>query len=662
MAFLRITDGPARSDRPHKLESTPFVVGRANSCDLPIEDKLASRKHCRLVPGNGGGGWMLEDLGSRNGTLLNEKPLQAATSLRAGDRIRIGQVELTFDDSVQHAPHVPANEPQKQIATPMPETPSSAEPAFGAPGTVFELRFSGRCGTSTHILDGPVTTVGRSEEADIDINEPLASRIHCQFEVKATGIKVVDLESRNGTQVNGDTVNQKFLERTDRVQIGESIIEVASRLPLSTREMQHHAAATGSEGARPTASERDGIPAVKLPTPAPADRPVLTYTEDGEVRRFKVLADNVTIGRSEKAGLTLKEQLASREHVVVRLLPSGSYEVEDLGSRNGTRLNGRELRGKIELVHGDVIQIGAVSLRFDVPGQGPAPAPTVALGAAAYGPGGGAPGTGRVGSGAHPAAGVPEVGGRRRRRRRGAGGDGGDGNLGLIVGGVVAMVAVLAIVMVIVNSGTSRSSNTDDDDGYPRNSPIVRTTNSNTGSNTGSNVNINSGGNTNQGTPPRNTSSNGSGTTPVNNNGSTPPRNSNTGGTNNPPADDEDAWSNAPGISALERESRVAWVECHREVERLLDVEHYGEALQMLKSFLRKWDGQPRSEAATARAAAAVDKVTKEAKATWRNFYVPKIEALPPAERADKFGAEILEKFGGIPSIELEARDLGVMK
>lgn len=70
-----------------------FVVGRVAGCDLVIDDTKASRRHLRFVVA--GGVVELEDLGSSNGTLLNDKPVQKRM-LRDGDRVRIGKTELVF--------------------------------------------------------------------------------------------------------------------------------------------------------------------------------------------------------------------------------------------------------------------------------------------------------------------------------------------------------------------------------------------------------------------------------------------------------------------------------------------------------------------------------------------------------------------------------------
>lgn len=70
-----------------------FVVGRVAGCDLVIDDTKASRRHLKFVVA--GGVVELEDLGSSNGTLLNDKPVQKRM-LRDGDRVRIGKTELVF--------------------------------------------------------------------------------------------------------------------------------------------------------------------------------------------------------------------------------------------------------------------------------------------------------------------------------------------------------------------------------------------------------------------------------------------------------------------------------------------------------------------------------------------------------------------------------------
>ena len=65
-------------------------------------------------------------------------------------------------------------------------------------------------------------SIGRDTESDICLNDPLVSRRHCAISRADETIRVVDLESTNGTWVNGLTVREKELHHNDWVKIGTS--------------------------------------------------------------------------------------------------------------------------------------------------------------------------------------------------------------------------------------------------------------------------------------------------------------------------------------------------------------------------------------------------------------------------------------------------------
>ena len=71
------------------------VLGRGEQADIRLEDTFASSQHARLAPH--GEVMVLEDLGSTNGTYLNEEPLRGPQPLHPGDRIRIGDSQFTFE-------------------------------------------------------------------------------------------------------------------------------------------------------------------------------------------------------------------------------------------------------------------------------------------------------------------------------------------------------------------------------------------------------------------------------------------------------------------------------------------------------------------------------------------------------------------------------------
>lgn len=81
----------------HPFDGDSLVVGRASDSDLVIEDRFLSRRHSRVFRSDGR--LMLEDLGSRNGTLLNGGPVREPVPLELGDVIKISGSVITVLDA-----------------------------------------------------------------------------------------------------------------------------------------------------------------------------------------------------------------------------------------------------------------------------------------------------------------------------------------------------------------------------------------------------------------------------------------------------------------------------------------------------------------------------------------------------------------------------------
>src|SRR5262244_2775646 len=100
--------------------------------------------------------------------------------------------------------------------------------------------------------------------------------------------------------------------------------------------------------------------------------------EDDEGRKTVVpfVRDEITIGRQEGNTIRLTERNVSRRHArLVR--QNGHVLIEDLGSYNGTRINGERIQGQSEISDGDLIQIGDydLALQSEAAAAASAPAP-----------------------------------------------------------------------------------------------------------------------------------------------------------------------------------------------------------------------------------------------------------------------------------------------
>lgn len=317
---LHVLAGPAAGTRipvAEELELGREVEGPGGLG----EDPRLSRRHARLWRSDEGA-LCIEDLGSANGTAVNGEPLRDPRRLSAGDRIEAGATTLELRGP--GAAHARVRHPAGAATPPTGERPlmatASAEPIAGT----AELLHAGR-----RLPIAPAgTTVGRDPDCDVVVSSPRASRLHARVEADAeAGHVVVDLGSGNGTYLDG-----RRLHGTSRaLRPGDTI-------------------AVGDDELRYVTGQRTRLHASTL---VPA----------GEPRRVDLTGPRLRIGRDAGNDLVLEDPNVSRFHaeVVVR---DDVPEVRDLGSRNGTRVNGRPV-ARAPLVAGAQVTVGPYRLTFD---------------------------------------------------------------------------------------------------------------------------------------------------------------------------------------------------------------------------------------------------------------------------------------------------------
>lgn len=93
MARLVVVEGKGIGTQA-ELGAEACVVGRLASCGLQLDEPQSSRKHFQLEPR--AGGWVVVDLGSKNGTLLNDDKVDGQAPLRDGDRLRVVDTVVAF--------------------------------------------------------------------------------------------------------------------------------------------------------------------------------------------------------------------------------------------------------------------------------------------------------------------------------------------------------------------------------------------------------------------------------------------------------------------------------------------------------------------------------------------------------------------------------------
>jgi pSer/pThr/pTyr-binding forkhead associated (FHA) protein len=74
------------------LSDQPITIGRAGDCTLVLDDDYASNRHARFLPSNGT--WVVEDLGSTNGTFLGRERVSGPTVVPLRAPVRIGKTVI----------------------------------------------------------------------------------------------------------------------------------------------------------------------------------------------------------------------------------------------------------------------------------------------------------------------------------------------------------------------------------------------------------------------------------------------------------------------------------------------------------------------------------------------------------------------------------------
>lgn len=93
-AQLKVARGSS-AGKTFPIDGKQFIVGRATGCHLRPQSDAISRQHCAFIVK--GDRLYVKDLGSRNGTYVNEEQLTAAAQLKSGDIVRVGPLVLEVD-------------------------------------------------------------------------------------------------------------------------------------------------------------------------------------------------------------------------------------------------------------------------------------------------------------------------------------------------------------------------------------------------------------------------------------------------------------------------------------------------------------------------------------------------------------------------------------
>ncbi|GEM_PF-5948858 len=184
-----------------RADETPADLGRGRSCQVVLDDRGCSRRHARISFSEGR--FVLKDLDSANGTLLNGQPVRE-NALTGGDRISLGGTEA-------------------EVSLPEPPPP-------------LDLLLTTE-GEKTHYeMDAETVLVGRGKDCGIRLTDPACSRRQAILRRSGGGLRVEILGDLNPALLNGRPVREALLTEGDVLEFGASTLTLLPARAAATPE------------------------------------------------------------------------------------------------------------------------------------------------------------------------------------------------------------------------------------------------------------------------------------------------------------------------------------------------------------------------------------------------------------------------------------------
>jgi pSer/pThr/pTyr-binding forkhead associated (FHA) protein len=294
---LRLRVIPSASRKRASGRSTPAVpersidfddrvaqirIGRREDLELSLPFSPLSGVHARLVRADDGDkAWLLEDLGSTNGTFVGGERLKPGVKcvVKAGTLIKLAEIKLIFDGEVDGSDETQTFV-RRQISDVFSPGPSTAPVPFLTAVAGIDS------GATTFRLEqrDHVYMFGRTRRCEFRVETAEVSREHASFVRRTDGIFVNDLGSVNGVLVNNTRVKEYRLFDGDLIQIGHIKLRLFD--PTEPSRPEHDSAAAGapsrktpshsmpspsahSHGLPRSAAPHDPVPVAAPPNPEP---------------------------------------------------------------------------------------------------------------------------------------------------------------------------------------------------------------------------------------------------------------------------------------------------------------------------------------------------------------------------------------------------------
>ena len=212
-------------------------------------------------------------------------------------------------------------------------------------------------------LAGESKTIGREPSNDIVVENLLVSGYHARVDPAGKEYVLTDLQSKNGTFLNGERVTSTKLKNGDQILIGKHTLVFS----LDSAELQEDPKLT-EETMFIQVAQGDAEPSEELAAPGldstavSAERPAILAFVSGGRGEHEIKRKLVKLGKGEEADIPIGGLFTPRVAATISRRPTG-YHLSPAG-RAKVKVNGVQIGGSHRLREFDNIEIGPAKLQF----------------------------------------------------------------------------------------------------------------------------------------------------------------------------------------------------------------------------------------------------------------------------------------------------------
>jgi len=352
------------------LSADESKIGKAPQNDIILSDASVSSSHAKISLADGI--FTLSDLGSRNGTFVNDVRIHDSRKLNHGDLIRMGHCTITFRlkeaETTQSMPRtvlLDNSPPPPPTPPPAPKavsvTEDSLAQALVSAGLVAQSALD-------RLQNNAAQQPGRRLSRAL-VEEKLVSEIGLRdlmgrtFNIPPIEMKTMDVDAVTAGKLRVDFLRSRCVCPIIGQQPDRLMLAVAD--PTDKTTIEHVERLTGKKASLRLAMYSEIAAHIETHfTPR-----LIGVLPNGEKIEALLNQPEIEIGKAPHNKLILNDPTVSSTHAIV-LVRDGGYSIVDLGSSNGTFINENRQGGEAyTLQHGDKIQLGNVMLAFRNPAE-----------------------------------------------------------------------------------------------------------------------------------------------------------------------------------------------------------------------------------------------------------------------------------------------------